>query len=122
MSLSHNNYYNLLLNLQRQSNIIIKPLKHNNNNYKLINSYRIKLNKIILAKEMYDNLSEMILSIPSRNLPPGVSKFVLQKQIVSTKLILNATIRRIKTSYNLINNLQAKSIAAAMPLPRRKKK
>ena len=118
MSLKHNNYYNLLLNLERQRDIITKPLKiDNNSNLKLINSYRIKLNKMIFAKDMYNNLSKMILSIPPKELPPRVSKLALQKQIVSSKLILNTIIRRTKTTYDLINNLQAKSLATAMPRP-----
>ena len=120
MSLKQNNYYNILLNLQKQSNIITKPLKTNNNsNPKIINSYRIKLNKMIFAKSMYNELSKMILSISPKNLPSRVSKHALRKQIVSSKLILNAAIRRTKTTYNLINSLQAKSLAAAMPRPRR---
>ena len=118
MSLKHNNYYNLLLNLERQRDIITKPLKiDNNSNLKLINSYRIKLNKMIFAKDMYNNLSKMIFSIPPKELPPRVSKLALQKQIVSSKLILNTIIRRTKTTYDLINNLQAKSLATAMPRP-----
>ena len=119
MSLKQNDYYNLLLNLQRQRDIITKPLKINNN-HKLINSYRIKLNRMISAKDMYNELSKMILRIPSKELPTKISKSLLKKQITSSKLILNAAIRRTKTTYNLINSLQAKSIAAAMPKPPRK--
>ena len=102
MSLTQNNYYNLLVDLKKQTDIITKPLNTNtNNHYRLINSYRIKVDRMVEAKSMYNILTKMILSIPSVELPNRVSKTKLKNQIVQTKQILNRIIKQTKNTYNL---------------------
>ena len=119
MSLNQKNYYNLLVNLKKQTDIITKPLNTKTNNHsRLINSYRIKVDRMVEAKSMYNILTKMILSIPSVELPNRVSKTKLKNQIVQTKQILNRIIKQTKNTYNLMNNLEAKSWS--LPYPPRK--
>jgi len=116
MSLNQKNYYNLLVNLKKQTDIITKPLNTKTNNHsRLINSYRIKVDRMVEAKSMYNVLTKMILSIPSGELPSRVSKTKLRNEIVQTKHILNRIIKQTKTTYNLMDNLEAKSWSLPAP-------
>ena len=116
MSFTYSDYYSILQNLDKQKQIIIKKLNiKNNSQTRLVNSYRIRLNKMQQAQNMYNSLSTLLISIPQKQLPPRVQKQTLKQHISVEKYKLKREINQIKSTYQLLNKLEAEKIKLTFP-------
>lgn len=105
MSISGENFYELLKNLKRQKGIVFEPLSaHSNYETKVVNSYNMKLQRMNVAKNIFQDLSKMMLSIPSQELPPGVTKLQLKGILNQGKKSINKEIVRTKKFISILKS------------------